>query len=151
MTAVSRWSCLKIREARFGVLAVPKHYCWNFMSVMINWDRVYIYIYIFRHIIYHASLPQGTELEFRTIFIYTYSITDYHPYDIYHIFMYTKKLGSLIDYPFWNPMIHEGGIFHPGSPLGGVMTVMDLPCSQERVRNEAKIKEFQSGKGVVSL
>lgn len=44
-------------------------------------------------------------------------------------------------------MVHEGGIFHPGSPLGGVMTVMDLPCSQERVRNEAKIKEFQTGKG----
>lgn len=64
--------------------------------------------------------------------------------------MYTHFLGSLIDYPSWNPMIHEGGI-EPWLALGGVMTVMDLPCSQERVRNEAKIKEFQTGKGVVSL
>jgi len=47
-------------------------------------------------------------------------------------------------------MIHEGGI-ERWLALGGVMTVMDLPCSQERVRNEAKIKEFQTGKGVVSL
>ena len=84
------------------------------------------------------------------LYIYIYSTTDYHTYDIYHIFMYTHFLGSLIDYPSWNPMIHEGGI-ERWLALGGVMTVMDLPCSQERVRNEAKIKEFQTGKGVVSL